>query len=193
MICGGTILIAFAVNLLWTGFLAASLPISTGPAASPRAQVMYMLEKPLQFAKIVFNYTFDNLPGNILAMFGSLIVWHEVTLPVWVIVLLWATLLFAALTDKPAAEIKAWRKAGVFVLSACVYVLIIASLYISFSALKSNIVQGMQPRYMFPLLLPLLLILKRKKEWKINITAVYIPISALALAVLDIAMYTRFV
>ena len=126
-------------------------------------------------------------------MFGSVIVRHEVSLPKWVITLLWAALLFAALTDRPAAEIKAWRKAGVFMLSVCVYVLIIASLYISFSALKSTIVQGMQPRYMFPLLLPLLLILKRKKEWRIaDVSAVYIPISAAALAALNIAMYTRF-
>ena len=192
LICGGTVFIALAANLLWTGFLAANIPLQAGVSAQPRTQVMYMLRRPFDFARIVYRYTYDNLWINFQAMFGSVIVWREVNLPLWVITSLWAAVLLAAFADKQAAVIRLWKKAGVLALVLIIYVLIIASLYVTVTVPMSNRVHGMQPRYMFPLLLPLLLIIKRGKAGKHNMSVICILMTTVSLCATIAAMFTRF-
>ena len=192
LICGGAIIIAFAANFLWMFCLAGNLPIRTNTSAQPGVQVGYILSHPLSFVKVVWRYTYEYLWPNFQSIFGSLIVWREVWLPAWVIALLWAAVLFAAIMDKPAYDLRLWKKAGVLAVVLCEYVLIIASLYVSFSTPMATRVQGMQARYMFPLMLPFLLIFKRKKAGQFNASAVCVPVSFVSLFVLIIAMYSRF-
>jgi len=195
LVCGGTVFAALVANMLWMVILAANLPLRTNANANPREQIMYMLRQPFSFARIVFNYTYDNLWINIQAIFGSVIVWREVWLPSWTIALLWASVLFAAVSDKPEVDVRVWKKAGVLAVVTAVYVVIIASLYVSFSRPMHGWVQGMQPRYMYPLLFPFLLVLKRKKVGKLekfDLPQIHIAVTGVSLAVLIVSMSARF-
>ena len=193
LICVGAVFTALAVNMLWMGYLSANLTLKAGTSAHPSAQVRYMLSQPLSFLKVVWRYTYENGLSNFGAMFGTVIIWRVVWMPVWVIIMLWAAVLYAAVTDTQAADIRAWKKAGVAAVVLGVYVVIIASLYVSYTRPMLEWVQGMQARYMFPLLLPLLLVLKRKKPYKKNISMIYVFATGISLAVLVVSMYSRVI
>ena len=57
LVCGGTVLLAVSVNVIWTGFAATHLPLQTSAAADPGVQARYILSQPFPFAKVVLKYT----------------------------------------------------------------------------------------------------------------------------------------
>jgi uncharacterized membrane protein len=193
IICGSAVFLALVVNLLWTGFLVANQPLQSGSQAQPGVQVRYMLSHPFAFIRVVLRYTYNNWLTIIRAIFGEVIVWREVWLPIWVIVALWASVILATVTDRKPVVIQMWKRAGILAVALCTYVVIIASLYVSFTSPMLDRVQGMQPRYMYPLLLPLLIVLKHNKVVKFDTSAVYLPVTGVSLTVLIAAMYARFV
>ncbi|MBQ2639503.1 MAG: DUF2142 domain-containing protein [Bacilli bacterium] len=79
---------------------------------------------------------------------------------------------------------------------AGISILIAAALYLSFTEVGSNVIEGVQPRYFSPLLLMLLMIIsattnKKTKESKNNILVLLIPFGLLLLTMLPVVVAGR--
>jgi len=192
LICGGAVFIAFFVNLVWMGFLSLSLHLMADEIAQPGAQIRYMITRPHEFILVLWRYTIAHSWANIRAVFGEAIVWREVWLPIWVIFSLWGATLLAVLSDRYEAEISAFKRGGLLAVVLVGYAVIVASLYVSYTPLMATHVAGMQPRYMFPLLMPLLLVFKSSKFPKFNAFPLCLLVTAVSLANVLIAMHSRF-
>jgi len=209
LICGGAVLLAFVVNLLWTGILVSNQPLQTSNTAQPAEQVRYMLRNPFAFVMVVLRYTYERMPINARYILGEIIVWDHVWMPVWVIFMLWVSIVLAAAADKATVVIQAWKRAGVLAVVLITYVVIIASLYVSFTLPRLDYVQGMQARYMLPLLFPMMLLIKNDRFSEvfsrrldrlstripsaIVLPSVCLLVSFVSLTMLLVVMYVRFV
>jgi len=193
LICGGIVFSAFAVSLLWMAYLYFTLHLMADPYALPGMQLKYMLTNPFEFFMIVWRYTTSQFWANVRGTFGECIVWREVWMPLWIVYSLWAAVFTAAVADGHEAVIGIKNKAGISAVVLISYVVIIASLYISYTPYMRDEVWGMQPRYSFHFILPLLLLLKIKKPFSFNAFPVGLAAVIISLSAMLIVMSSRYI
>ena len=128
--------------------------IRGGEGVNAAMQVRFILENPLQYAKILINFlkdyylSFDESWKNIFNMLGYL-----GTTGCHVISLI--LLVFVTVTDKGEAD--QWKghiavRWTTVLMSLATICLIVTALYISFTSVANTSVGGCQPRYLIPLL-----------------------------------------
>jgi uncharacterized membrane protein len=122
-------------------------------------QVKFILSQPLEYSKILFNFVADyvnpkNATGFVtfLAYLGS----------IKGFILVMAVLIVVVLTDKNRFDLQTSNvkiKALMIAIYLGTIALIATALYVSFTPLKSVTINGVQPRYLIPLIFPLLYVL----------------------------------
>lgn len=161
VVFGLLVVASFAIPLLASGATSVSDPRG-GLGVDSAMQVRYILENPLEFASTFTSFIFgDYLSlassseytlnfaylGNLAARFSFM-----TAIPL-------AILFFVALSDSDSCSLQLARISHsvwmgiLFILSVAFIVL---SLYISFTPVGLNTVNGCQPRYLLPLLFPFL-------------------------------------
>ena len=128
-------------------------------AVNSAEQVKFILTEPATYAKILSNFMIDYLnPKNA----GGLVTSFAYLGSINGFALLMAVLIFVAVTDKNKFDketsnlkVKALM-AGIFLGTVA---LICTALYVAFTAVRSEIIAGVQPRYLMPLIFPLLYVL----------------------------------
>ncbi|MEI7621536.1 MAG: DUF2142 domain-containing protein [Candidatus Moraniibacteriota bacterium] len=130
-----------------------------GDGVNATEQVHFILSNPLAYAKILGNFMLGYLnpmnAGGFMTFFAYLgsFKGHY---------LLLAVIIFVILTDKNKfdKQIDNWKLRG-WVFAGCfsTVVLISTALYIAFTPVASEIIAGVQPRYLIPLIFPLLFVL----------------------------------
>lgn len=127
-----------------------------GGAVNPPEQLMYILQNPIDYAKMLIKFTVKSLSFS--DMHGYMINYAYLgfgTGAEYIIFLL----MFTTITDKSKCDRYSstlWTRSVAVVLYVGIFFIIATALYIVFTPLYSQEILGVQPRYIVPLLFPLL-------------------------------------
>jgi uncharacterized membrane protein len=130
-----------------------------GDDVNAAGQVHFILSNPISYTKIFWNFMLDYVnpvnAGGFMTFFaylGSLKGFY----------LLLAVVVFVMITDKTDFD-RQTDKWGIKVLVLAIYLatvaLIATALYVAFTAVANDTIAGVQPRYLIPLIFPLLFVM----------------------------------
>ncbi|SEG09742.1 DUF2142 domain-containing protein [Lachnospira multipara] len=139
-----------------------------GTDVSAIGQIKFILSNPIEYTKILFNFMFNSyLPYEVtgsqyLSFFAYLGRVNNFTLPL-------LTIVVTAFLDRNMTDNKyiAFRIATYIAIFASI-ILVATALYVSFTPVGYNTVNGCQPRYLLPLLFPFYLLLVPNGKIDIN-------------------------
>lgn len=179
------------INLGWTMFASRFLDSHVHDSSSSE-QVAFLISKPFKFIPIVLNTM--NLKGSeiIKTLFGALLGYYTVRVFLPYIYALILLFLFSLFTEnKKQLKFKNILLYVFIFLSTCI--LMCASLYIQWTPLRSDVIDGIQGRYFIPLLFILSLFVTNKKitfKGKIlnNYTLLFIAMVNIS-AITEIVLY----
>ncbi len=167
-----------------------------GSSSVPLDQVRYILEDPFRWFRLLFRFQGAYFrPANGQGMLTSFA--YQGVAPGWQVLCILLVLL--AFMDKKPCDRTLERKplvriAGLLLLYLCVSIICLC-LYISFTETGAGHIEGVQPRYMLPLLFPLLMLagsglaarlLGPERQWKqriFNGAAFLVSLSVLYLGI----------
>ena len=166
----GSFLIPFIVTRGGDGDMRGSL------AVGPRAQVMFILQNPLTYATIVFNFFMDyfsfNNSRDYMTFFAYLGYVPNTTL-------IWLLLGFAVITDKNPLDSHTTNikyKIIVLFIFFATATLFTTAMYISFTSVGALVPAGVQGRYILPLLFPLFFVIGSSKTRNELNKKIYSPV-----------------
>lgn len=130
-----------------------------GSAVNASDQVNFILSQPVEYSKILFNFMKVYINPQNADGLVSFFAYLGMTKYFWLVMLVLA---IVVLTDKNEFDKKtATLKVRIWVIG--IYLMTVAlissALYVSFTAVRSDTIAGVQPRYLIPLLFPLLFVL----------------------------------
>ncbi len=130
-----------------------------GGAVNPSEQVLFIFREPVRYAKMLLNFIRHYLSlGGTKSYIGNFAYFGTVGETSVIVVLL----LFAAFTDRENPKM---LKGAIITRIVAVLLLIggasliATALYIDFTPVMSNVINGCQPRYIIPLIAPTMLLL----------------------------------
>lgn len=132
------------------------------PGVDVSGQIKYIFMHPLTYLYTICNDVACNAINYMTGITNNL-AYNEAMRPIWAIFLI-LVLVGVALIDNESRNFVFRKKEKIMlVLSViCSWGLVATALYITFTPLGSDAIQGIQGRYWGPLLVPLLLLLKNK-------------------------------
>lgn len=144
-----------------------------GGDVNPAGQISFILSQPLAYAKILFNFLAQYLSIGTMGQYISNFAYLGIGNKWFIMVVLLA---FTALTDSNASikfKIPIIIKICSVLLFVGMAMLITTALYIDFTPVGNSTILGCQPRYIIPLLAPLLLLVTGQRLNLIKNKAVY--------------------
>ncbi len=155
------IIICFALNILWT-LNSMSYLCEVNEGVNSSMQIRYILSNPIKYMFVLINtismyfgFIFDSLVGANLCLFDvPIFSWVPTT---YLIILVVLTI------RNNKIEISNKDKIIVFLVCLMIIGLVFTSLYVQWTKLEANIIDGIQGRYFLPII-PLAILLGRKKE-----------------------------
>lgn len=123
---------------------------------STTGQISYILANPLTYAGVLIKEMLDMLGGYTIQGVPYVGYAYLGTAPFWVNWLLILTGLFAATLAGTKKRLKGSVKAWTHLMNFGVAAIVFSSMYISYTAVGSNKILGVQGRYFIPLFLPFL-------------------------------------
>lgn len=135
-----------------------------GGATSVSGQLNLIFTNPISFAKVFTKSGILTMVGNLVgpSTFGLLSYYGTLTIDTGYYLILIA-LILAFISEKDFPEIKLKNRIlmlGIYFVIMC---FIYLSMYLSFTPVGANTINGVQPRYFIPLLLPILYCFSSKK------------------------------
>lgn len=130
-----------------------------GPDVNSTEQVKFILHHPIEYGRILANFLWHYLSLNNSVAFMVSFAYLGIISGFLLVLVTLAVVIF---TDKNEHDEKTttpglrWAILGIFLSTAS---LIASALYVSFTAVRSPIIAGVQPRYLIPLLFPLFFVL----------------------------------
>lgn len=156
-ICGGVILVLFMLlSLTALREVSGTGDLRGGMDVNPAQQIMYILHNPFIYAKDLLKFIISYLsPFNVS---GYMVHFAYFGVGSGAMIIL-ALLVIVTITDKNEYDgiSSSWivRAVNLLIFGGSI-VLIATALYISYTPVGSHVINGCQPRYLIPLLFPLL-------------------------------------
>ena len=128
-----------------------------GGAVSPKGQIKYILYNPVNYAKILVKFVLDYL--SVLNMPKYITNFAYLSENGYGAIVFMVMFLITAFTDKNESDIKAYgwiNKLLCVFMYFCMAALMATALYIDFTPVGQQTIAGCQPRYIIPLIYPLL-------------------------------------
>ncbi|MDE7311294.1 MAG: DUF2142 domain-containing protein [Eubacterium sp.] len=157
------LLAALEVLLTACSWLAISMHILDGQLNGKSAeQVQYLLSHPLLYVETVVNTTVTYGEGLVKSMLGSSLGWLSIAVNSGIIAMVAVNLAYVCVFEKGVwkDEESKWPRVWTIGAVACVVFVMYTSLYVQWTELEKNIIDGLQGRYFLPVLFPFLLSLK---------------------------------
>ena len=133
------------------------------PGMSITGQVKYILTHPFQYAWIMIGHVLENWKDYLFGATWKMGYCGDVGIGVAMATVL-VLAAVTALDDEPENEaVTLLPKLACVAAVLCSWVLVLTALYVSYNVVGSQGIAGVQGRYFYPLLLPLLLLLKNTK------------------------------
>lgn len=165
IILGLMTLFVIFINFIWLK-IASEYLLSISAGSNPSEQISMIIHKPWIFMKAIYNTAVYNFDYYTYSQLGSSLGTFAIDVsPVYIklnLIILVSLLLYNndAIIDKKDKIIS-------LILYFCVVFLIYSSLYVQWTSVGSNIIDGIQGRYFLPIL-PLLFIVSNNKFFKIS-------------------------
>lgn len=162
-------------------WLVISMYILDGKSGGKSAeQVWYIFNHPLLYVETMVNTTVTYGEGLVKTMLGASLGWLNITVNSGIIAMVAANLAYVCIHEKGAWKEgeSNWPRIWTAGTVACVIFVMYTSLYVQWTELGKNIIEGLQGRYFLPVLFPLLLALKngsRKEDDRTGRQDFYIP------------------
>ncbi len=152
------VLLALLINLLWTGYASRFL-VETNVGVNSKEQVKFVLMHPLNFILTIFrtmNMYLANWISNIL---GDLSYYKGVSVAsIYKYITAFLLIIFMFCDNKKEEKIEKNSKIFIGIIFLLIIGLIFSSLYVQWTALQRENIEGVQGRYFIPIimLIPLL-------------------------------------
>lgn len=134
-------------------------------------QVRYILHNLIEYIRIVFNTTLKNGEEYFKFLFAYKLGWANVICNMGIVALSVINLVYISVKERVMQVDKKYimiRSILMFI-CLCIFALIYTSLYVQWTPVAKEIIDGIQGRYFIPVLLPFILVLKKNIENKNNI------------------------
>lgn len=130
-----------------------------------KEQITYILMNPLSYVSTVVNTTITYGEGFVKGMLGSSLGWLNVSVNFGIIIMVVINLVYICVQENNGYydENRVWNCAIMLAASIGVISLIYTSLYVQWTDIGKNIIDGIQGRYFIPILLPVILSMKHGK------------------------------
>ena len=126
-------------------------------------QIKYIIWHPVNYLFIVINDIFMNFITYITGI-TSYLAYNKSLQPIWTIALFVLLCVVAMLDNESDRLALSWKdRVGLSLGSICSWGLVATALYVTFTPVASDTIQGIQGRYLAPLIVPILLLVKNKK------------------------------
>lgn len=126
------------------------IPLKAG--VNPTEQMALILSHPLFYGKFLIYYVIkwlSDFPSqSIIGVMG----WLDTTLPLWVISSYKLVLLAVFLFEEKVLKLPSFSKIVSFLILSATTILITLTMYLTWSGVGSDIIEGLQGRYFIPLL-----------------------------------------
>ena len=152
--------IVVALNLFWLS-ISFSFLVEFMPNVNSPEQVKYLLTHPVGYIKVIFNSINSNVTLYLFNIIGFSLCYFDVNLSM-VYVLMYLVLIAVLMVVDSDKRIGFNEKILTFIIVMATLALICTSLYVQWTALAAEIIDGIQGRYFIPLLLPLALLVNVK-------------------------------
>lgn len=163
---GILILIPIIINLIWLSISSGYLPSNNN--INSREQLKIILKNPIKYIFVLFNTFQELFIGLCLQFMGSQLGTFKVNLSDIYMTLLFILLIFELLFDNSKYKLNNKDK----IISLSIFIIIIllinTSLYLQWTKLNSNFVDGLQGRYFIPIILLLAFVFDKYKINKYN-------------------------
>ena len=152
-------------------------------------QLSWIIRNPIDYAIVILKTTLYNGEFYLYTMLGRYLANHAVVVPGVVIILYSYLCLLSPLLEENKIELKKYSKIIIVLITIAIYILIETGLYMTWTSVGANIVEGVQGRYFHPivLLLPFIFI---KSDNKIKFKNKRTILSLLLLLINLVAIYT---
>lgn len=133
------------------------------PGMSIVGQVKYILTHPFHYAGIILDHVVTNWKDYLFGSTWKMGYCGDVS-TVWALLTVAVLAAVSALDYEPANEaLTALPKLACVAAIGCSWVLVMTALYVSYNVVGSESIAGVQGRYFYPLLIPLLLLLNNRR------------------------------
>lgn len=143
------------------------LPYRIDIPMNPEEQLRFILSDPFNFVFMAVADYVLNFKYYFITFFGQL-TWFDLYVPAWLTVFVFVVVLSVAFFDKtPEKSVSRLSKSLFFAILVCTAFLISVLLYMTWSPVRGNTIEGIQGRYFIPVApLFFLLFYNKKLEWK---------------------------
>lgn len=144
------------INLLWLK-ISSSYLIEFNPGVSSIDQVKFVLMHPIDYIKIFYQSLCNNITLYVYNIIGFSLCYFDVNLSyLYIFMYLFMIIIVFALDNtKKIDKWDKWMQAFIIVSTIA---LMFTSLYVQWTPVGANIIDGVQGRYFIPLLLPIMMI-----------------------------------
>jgi len=133
------------------------------PGMSIVGQVKYILTHPFQYVAIMLSHGLENWRDYLFGSTWKMGYCGDVKM-VWALLTVAVLAVVAALDYTPEnSRLTALPKLGCVAAIVCSWVLVLTALYVSYNVVGSQWIAGVQGRYFYPLMIPMLLLLVNTK------------------------------
>ncbi|MDD3223913.1 MAG: DUF2142 domain-containing protein [Clostridium sp.] len=133
------------------------------PGVNPKGQILFIIKNLPEYIYIVYKFTATNILGDFQAAISLLAYCGSID-SIWCFIIL-ITLFVVAFSDDESDILNLNKKEKIIILISVLlsWGLAISALCITFTPVGKNTIDGVQGRYIIPLLLPLFLLFKNNK------------------------------
>lgn len=146
-------LVVIALNLVWLSISSHFLVAFSHDGSDAKEQVKYVLRFPKRYVATLIRTFFARLDFYVLSCFGGSLGLLNIGTNIVVRLGFFALLLFeSARCDESSGNLRKSDVAFFLLVFLGVYVLIMSSLYVQWTAVRSKLIEGVQGRYFIPIL-----------------------------------------
>ena len=163
--------ITLAVNLSWL-LVSSSLLIEFNPGVDSKAQVATILSNPIKYLMVMFRTISESSMSWMQNMLGTALGSFSFNMPLVMFLVAFGFWLILLVQRDETLKLKKWDR-WVYLLVFCVIVLLImTSLYVQWTAVGAEKIDGVQGRYFLPIMILLPVVICRTNIRKIYPTII---------------------
>ncbi len=162
------VVLVIALNIAWLNTASSFLEFSSRGKSSK--QLTFIMHNPFKYMLICINTFNDQFTILLYQLFGKHLGWNNISIPdIYIFInIIFFILLSMSMSDTESKKVNIDKKEKFIIISVftIIIALIFTSLYIQWNPYKNNIIEGIQGRYLLPiiLLVPLSVLSKTVKR-----------------------------
>ena len=155
------------INLLWLSYSSRFL-FETNPGVNSTEQVKFILTSPFAYSKILFRTITTEFYIYLMNGLGAYLGWLNIAVSQFYIFIYFIMLVFIIIVDQNKKRLKEYERWWIAFLTVGVIALIFTSLYVQWTPVQNEVINGIQGRYFLPIILMVALLVQNKIQYSLN-------------------------